>query len=127
MKSQCKSVFFNQILNPNFRAIFSPADLIIKNISAYADSSKSDKIQTLHDFLADIMSIVSLDAKSTKTFNDIETSITQILDMEKKLAKIMCENGYQKMESMQTLGDKKKFNDLPTTVSAVTLTSIIEI
>jgi hypothetical protein len=79
-------------------------------------------MQGLHDFLADIMSIVSLDAKSSKTFAQIEKAISEIMEMEKKIAEIMKNNGYQEgsPEKPPKL-DKRKFNDLNSVVSAVSL------
>jgi hypothetical protein len=76
-------------------------------------------MQGLHDFLADLMTIISLDAKSSKTFAQIESAISDLMEMEKKIAKIMKDNGYQVEQTTPPPTDKKKFNDLGTVVPAV--------
>lgn len=78
-----------------------------------------DKLQALHDFLADIMGIVSMDAKSTRTFAQIEKSIKEIMELEKKIAKIFKENGHQGESNKELPASKKKFNDLGKIVTAV--------
>ncbi|KAI6189416.1 Phosphate-regulating neutral endopeptidase [Aphelenchoides bicaudatus] len=92
--------------------IFSPADMIIKNITAYSDMKMADKLQALHDFLGDIMGIVSLDAKSSTTFAQIKKAIDRILLMETKVAEIMKKNGYNTDPNKPPVLDKRKYSDL---------------
>lgn len=107
-----------------FRAVFSPADLIIQKVTTYNDPTMAEKLQSLHDFLANIISLIALDDNSQKKFIEIEDSIKKVMDMEKKIAKILIDNGYEEIVKEEKY-DTKKFNDLSSIVSAVSLPIIL--
>ncbi|KAI6185398.1 Phosphate-regulating neutral endopeptidase [Aphelenchoides besseyi] len=66
--------------------ILTPAQLIMKNFTNYADANERQKV---HDFLVDILSIVLTDGRSTKTFNDIVTAVDAVLTFEQQIATIV--------------------------------------
>jgi hypothetical protein len=100
--------------------MFSPADLIIKNLDVYSKPEMADKLTALEDFLTNIISIVAIDAGSQKTILDIKNAIGEVLKMEKAIAKILTDNGYRETDAAkQPKITKKKYNDLMTLVTSV--------
>lgn len=106
----------------NFRAIFSPADLIISKATTYTDTDPATlaKLNFLHDFLANIVSYIAFDDNSQKTFKDIEDSVKKVMDMEKLLAKKLIENGHEDVVKERKF-DTKQFNELSGIVTVVSL------